>query len=82
MLDIAGINLFCSLMDICNGLISDAYYGALANILNGTKVVLDQVLSIAVNEKEKNYQREKQLLELCASGNRSWAKRMYCESRQ
>lgn len=71
-----GINLFCSLMDICSGLSTNAYYGALNNISIALKAVYDRVVDLAAKEeKQKNVEVGNPELQLIVSGDGTWAKR-------
>lgn len=71
-----GLNVFCGLMDMCQGISKSAYYGYLENIHTPVSVVYELVLSQAVaQEKEKNKEAGKPEDELTVSGNGTWKKR-------
>ncbi|CAD6218422.1 GSCOCG00011449001-RA-CDS [Cotesia congregata] len=73
-----GINIFCSLMDICQGISIGTYYACIENIYLATSAVYNLVISKAVNE-------EKDLISACnpnanpteftVSGDGTWKKR-------
>lgn len=73
-----GINIFCSLMDICQGISIGAYYACVENIHLAKSAVYNLVISKAVNE-------EKDLISACdpnanpteftVSGDGTWKKR-------
>lgn len=72
----AGINLFCSLMDICAGLSSDTYYAAVNNISIASKCVYDIVIRKACQEEQKcNEDAGNDRENLFVSGDGTWAKR-------
>lgn len=73
-----GINIFCSIMDICQGLTIGTYYSCLDNLYVAASVVYDLIISKAVKE-------EKELIlesdptanptHLTVSGDGTWKKR-------
>ncbi|CAK9816232.1 hypothetical protein ANTPLA_LOCUS8931 [Anthophora plagiata] len=71
-----GINLFASLMDICDGLSDASYNSIVKHMHSATKTILEFCCKKAVEEEKKeNVKREKQLLNLKVSGDGSWKKR-------
>lgn len=71
-----GINMFCGLMDICQGLNKKVYYAAVKNIYTSTSAIFHMLSHKAVEEEKKlNSQKEKPLLNLTVSGDGSWKKR-------
>lgn len=72
-----GINLFCNLMDICDGLIENLYNKIIEYVysLSVTKSVFEFCNKKAVEEeKKKNEKHEKPILNLEVSDD-SWKKR-------
>ncbi|XP_032682124.1 uncharacterized protein LOC116849269 [Odontomachus brunneus] len=73
-----GINTFCGLMDLGQGLATNVYYACLENIWTASKAVFDTViLKAASEEKEKNTEAENESLGLTVSGDVTWSKRGY-----
>lgn len=71
-----GVNLFCSLMDICQGIGNSTYSKILENIYTAASAVFETVLSFAVTqEKESNKEVGKPEDELTVSGDGTWKKR-------
>lgn len=71
-----GINLFCNVMDICSGLSESSYNKIVHHIHSAAKSVFDFTCKKAVEEeKEKNSEQERPLLNLKVSGDGSWKKR-------
>lgn len=69
------INIFCSVMDICQGLCISTYYSCLENLHSATSAIYDQVISKAVKE-EQELQSESEPHEnpkhLTVSGDGTW----------
>lgn len=47
-----GINIFCSLMDICQGISISTYYSCLENVYAAASAVYDLIISKAANEEK------------------------------
>ena len=47
-----GINLFCGLMDLCQGLSIAGYYACLENIHSASSAVYNSIISAAVEEEK------------------------------
>lgn len=71
-----GANLFCGLMDLCQGFSSHIYYTVLENLHVAASAVYDVSLSLAV-KKEKELTKESGHVEdeLTVSGDGTWKKR-------
>lgn len=68
-----GVNLFCSLMDICRGIDNSTYYTLLENVHIAAPAVFDSVLTFtATQEKTMNEEAGKPWDELIVSGNGIW----------
>ena len=73
-----GINIFCSVMDICQGLATNTYYSCLDNLHSAASAVYNQIIAKAVQE-------EKELIaasdpdadptRITVSGDGTWKKR-------
>lgn len=73
---IEGINLFCGLMDLGQGLSLNAYYSIVEKIHNVAKLVFDVLCQKAVKEeKEENVKNGRSPMNLKISGDGSWKKR-------
>ncbi|GIY05118.1 uncharacterized protein CDAR_120911 [Caerostris darwini] len=73
-----GINIFCSIMDICQGLTIRTYYSCLDNLHTAASAVYDQIISRAVREeKELLLESDPQANpnHLTVSGDGTWKKR-------
>lgn len=71
-----GINLFCNLMDICDGLSESSYNKIIEHIYSATKSVFEFCSKKAVDEEKKeNNKHERSTLNLKVSGDGSWKKR-------
>lgn len=72
----AGINLFCSLMDMCSGLTQGTYDSTIQRLHAASKSMFEFVTKKAVDEeKQKNSELERPLLQLKVSGDGTWKKR-------
>ncbi|XP_039303732.1 uncharacterized protein LOC120357462 [Solenopsis invicta] len=73
---INGLNLFCGIMDFCQGLSNTTYYACLQNIYCASETVYNIVTRKAVDEeKEKNAEHGNPPSELIVSGDGTWKKR-------
>jgi len=71
-----GINLFCNLMDICNGLNESTYNNIIKHIHSIATSVFERLSKKAVNEEKKmNEQHDRPILNLKISGDGSWKRR-------
>lgn len=71
-----GLNLFCSLMDLCNGFKQDVYNIVLENIYCAAKSVFHVVQQRAVKEEIiKNTEIENEPTHITVSSDDSWKKR-------
>lgn len=71
-----GANLFCGMMDLCQGLVNKTYYLVLENVHAAASVVYDVSLSLAIQkEKKLNKEDEHSEDELTVSGDGIWKKR-------
>ncbi|XP_014472349.1 PREDICTED: uncharacterized protein LOC106743225 isoform X2 [Dinoponera quadriceps] len=71
-----GANLFCSLLDICQGIGNSTYTALLENIHTAASAVYESVLSFAATqEKNMNEEAGKPQIELTVSGDGTWKKR-------
>ena len=48
-----GINIFCSVMDICQGLATNTYYSCLDNLHSAASAVYNQIIAKAVQEEKE-----------------------------
>jgi len=69
-----GINLFCNLMDICDGLSESAYDKIIDHFHSAAKAVFKFCSKAVEEEKKKNEEHERQNLKV--SGDGSWKKRV------
>ncbi|XP_011148323.1 uncharacterized protein LOC105188508 [Harpegnathos saltator] len=70
-----GLNLFCGLMDMGQGIYISTYYATLKNIHTAALAMFNIFSKKAVNEeKEQNVENGKPADELTVSGNGSWKK--------
>ncbi|CAH2100864.1 unnamed protein product [Euphydryas editha] len=71
-----GINLFCNMMDICNG-ISESTYNAVTSLLHTSTQSLFQASCVKAvgEEKRENEKHERPILNLKVSGDGTWKKR-------
>lgn len=73
-----GLNLFCSLMDICHGMAANTYYACLENIYVATSAVYSCIIKQAVeDEKKKNEEAGKVATHLTVSGDGTWKRREF-----
>ncbi|XP_046586024.1 uncharacterized protein LOC124292686 [Neodiprion lecontei] len=71
-----GVNLFCSLVDICSGISNSTYFALLENIRIASSAVCESVLSFAVSqEKTMNEEAGNVRDEFTVSGDGTWRKR-------
>lgn len=71
-----GLNLFCGLMDICQGISNASYSSIMENIHIAASSVFDSVLSFAANEeKDLNARSGNVRNHLTVSGDGTWKKR-------
>ncbi|XP_076673163.1 uncharacterized protein LOC143371637 [Andrena cerasifolii] len=71
-----GLNTFCGLMDICQGISSTLYYTSLDSIYSGAKTVFDILRRKAVEEEKiKNAENGNPMTEITVSGDGTWKKR-------
>ena len=71
-----GINLFCGLMDICQGICKDTYYSCLENIHVAASSVYETILKSAVEEEKMlNSQAGNIENHLTVSGDGTWKNR-------
>lgn len=71
-----GINIFCGLMNLGQGLSINAYYADLENIWISAKVLFQLIIRKAVlEEKAKNAEAGNEPLHLSVSGDGTWSKR-------
>jgi len=71
-----GLNLFCDLMDICQGMAANTYYVCLDNIYVATSAVYSCILKQAIeDEKTKNEAAGNVATHLTVSGDETWKKR-------
>ncbi|XP_015177660.1 PREDICTED: uncharacterized protein LOC107067025 [Polistes dominula] len=71
-----GINLFCNMMDICNGLTESSYNGIISIIHNTTQSAFRASTVKAVSEeKAENEKHERPVINLKVSGDGIWKKR-------
>lgn len=77
-----GINLFCGLMDISQGLSKHMYYAAIENIYCGAKAVYDTALLLTKKtvdeEKMQNAEHANPMTDISVSGDGTWKKRGFC----
>lgn len=73
-----GLNLFCGLMDICQGVSNSLYYAALENIYTAAKAVFEFVTKKTVHEEKiRNEDYGNSTSELTVSGDGTWKKRSF-----
>jgi len=73
---LAGINLFCAMMDIGTGLSKDAYDRIVQHIYTASKNHFDKMsLRVVEKEKEENKKRQLPCENFKVSGDGSWKKR-------
>lgn len=71
-----GINLFCGLMNISQGLSKHMYYAAIENIYCGAKAVYDILTKKAVDEEKiQNAEHGNPMTDISVSGDGTWKKR-------
>lgn len=71
-----GLNLFCSLMDISQGIAANTYYACLENIYVATSAVYSCILKQAVeDEKKKNEEAGNVATHLTVSSDGTWKRR-------
>lgn len=71
-----GINLFCGLMDISQGLSKYMYYAAIENIYCEAKAVYDILTKKAVDEEKiQNAEHGNLMTDISVSGDGTWKKR-------
>lgn len=71
-----GLNLFCNLMDLCEGLRESSYNNIVNHIYETTKSIFELCSKKAVEEEKKeNEKQERPILNLKVSGDGSWKKR-------
>lgn len=71
-----GINLFCGLMDISQGLSTHLYYAAMDNIYCGAKAVYDLLTKKAIDEEKiQNAEHGNPMTDISVSGGGTWKKR-------
>ena len=71
-----GLNLFCGLMDIGQGIASNTYYACLENIYDAASAVYNIILEKAVaEEKQVNEEAGHIAMNLTLSGDGTWKKR-------
>jgi len=73
-----GINLICSIMDMCQGLSRSTYDMIVEHFHTATKSMFNSVCEKAVKEEqEKNFENGRLKTHLKVSGDGSWKKRSY-----
>jgi len=71
-----GVNLFCSLLDICQGIGNATYTALVENMHTAASAVYESVISFGVTqEKNMNEEAGKPQIELTVSGDGTWKKR-------
>ncbi|XP_044581963.1 uncharacterized protein LOC123263348 [Cotesia glomerata] len=73
-----GINIFCSVMDICKGLCISTYYSCLDNLHTAASAIYDQLISKAVKEEQEllsEFEPNENPKHLTVSGDGIWKKR-------
>lgn len=71
-----GINLFCGLMDIGQGLSKQTYDNIVQHIHSAVSIAFDAISKKAIQEeKQKNIQNNRPMTNLKVSGDGSWKKR-------
>ncbi|XP_044579109.1 uncharacterized protein LOC123261528 [Cotesia glomerata] len=73
-----GINIFCSVMDICKGLCISIYYSCLDNLHTAASAIYDQLISKAVKEEQEllsEFEPNENPKHLTVSGDGTWKKR-------
>ncbi|XP_044583788.1 uncharacterized protein LOC123264553 [Cotesia glomerata] len=72
-----GINIFCSVMDICKGLCISTYYSCLDNLHTAASAIYDQLISKAVKEEQEllsEFEPNENPKHLTVSGDGTWKK--------
>lgn len=70
-----GINIFCGIMDLGQGLSKKSYEGIVQHIYESTKKVFDFCCKSAVQDEIKlNEENERPILNLIVSSDSSWKK--------
>ncbi|KYN08443.1 hypothetical protein ALC62_00575, partial [Cyphomyrmex costatus] len=70
-----GLNLFCNLMDLCEGFKESSYNNVVQHIYNASKSVFESCTKKAVEEEKKeNEKRGLEILNFKISGDGSWKK--------
>jgi len=73
---LAGINLFCAMMDIGKGLNKDSYNRIVQHIYEAAKKMFDEMcLRVVKQEREENEKREQPCNNFKVSGDGTWKKR-------
>jgi hypothetical protein len=73
-----GINIFCSIMDMCQGLTIGTYYSCLDNLYTAASAVYNRIIAKAVEEEKKLILESDPLANpnhLTVSGDGTWKKR-------
>ncbi|XP_043257881.1 uncharacterized protein LOC122400460 [Colletes gigas] len=71
-----GINLFCNIMDICNGLNESTYNNIIMHIHSVVTSVFERLSKKAVDQEKKvNEQNDRPIFNLKVSGDGSWKRR-------
>ena len=71
-----GLNIFCGIMDLGQGLASKTYYSCLHNAWTAAKSVCDVILGKAAKEEmEKNAEAGNEISHFTVSGDGTWSKR-------
>ncbi|XP_076545772.1 uncharacterized protein LOC143305567 [Osmia lignaria lignaria] len=73
-----GINIFCSMMDICQGLAINTYYSCLENLQIASRAVYEHIISKAVAEEKELTEASEPNTDpthLTVSGDGTWKKR-------
>lgn len=73
-----GVDLFCSMMDLCRGVPTGTYYSVMEHVKIACESIYNKVISKAANEeREENRKLGRSDEELTVSGDGTWAKRGY-----
>lgn len=72
---LSGLNIFCGLMDLCNGFTTRMYCAAMDNIYTAAQAVHDLSIKNAAKEIEENTKAGNEPLHLTVSGDGTWSKR-------
>ncbi|XP_074108761.1 uncharacterized protein LOC141533663 [Cotesia typhae] len=73
-----GLNIFCSIMDICQGISISTYYACVKNIHVAASTVYDFIISKAVNEEKElisAFDSNDSPTDFTVSGDGTWKKR-------